>query len=73
MLQTVATLISTLIASGALALIVGVIADDWKVVRRVIGLRSMDTIRSAPARSRPDRQARVVRVSAQSVPLRAAA
>ena len=76
MLQSVATLISLLIMSGALALIVAALADDWKTIVRALGLRRPFEIAPLPYRARAfsgDRRAYVVRVSSQSVPQRAAA
>ncbi len=75
MLQIVATLISTLLALGALAVITGVLADDWRNVVRALGFGRTARIASLPA-LRPrfgDRRACVVRVSPQSAPQRAAA
>ncbi len=76
MLQIVATLISTLLALGALAVIAGVLADDWHDVARALGFGRMARTAPLPAqrpRSGGDRHARVVRVSPQSAPQRAAA
>jgi hypothetical protein len=75
MLQSVATLVSLMIAAGALAVIVNVLADDWRLVVRALGFgRSFDAKPVfAAARPRGDRRARVVRVSPQSAPQRAAA
>lgn len=76
MLQTVATIMSAILALGALALIVGILADDWRSVVRA--LRNVRDDRPLPLAVRPhmpvqDRRARVVRVSSQSAPQRAAA
>ncbi len=74
MLQSVATLISLFIAAGMIAVIAGVLADDWVKIMHALGLHA--PIESAsPVRARPpgDRRARVVRVRSQSAPLRAAA
>ncbi len=70
--QSVATLASLIIAGAMMAVIIGVIADDWVNVVRALALgREIGPldIAAAPA----GRRARVVRVSPQSVPLRAAA
>lgn len=76
MVQTIATLVSTILALGALALIVGIVADDWRSVVRA--LRNIPDYQPLPLAGAPrvamqDRRARVVRVSSQSVPRRAAA
>ena len=73
MLQSVATLISLLIAAGALAMMVAVLADDWRLVVRALRPRARLTVAPLPVRTRvaADRRAHVVRVSSQSAPLRA--
>lgn len=76
MLQNFATVISTMLALGALALIAGMLADDWRSVVRA--LRNAPDHQPLPpqALSRATevgRRARVVRVSSQSAPRRAAA
>jgi hypothetical protein len=76
MVQTIATLVSTILALGALALIVGIVADDWRsVVRALRNVREYQPLPLAvePRVATQDRRARVVRVSSQSVPQRAAA
>lgn len=76
MVQMIATLISTILALGALALIVGIVADDWRSVVRA--LRNIRDYQPLPLAVQPrvtiqDRRARVVRVSSQSAPRHAAA
>jgi hypothetical protein len=76
MLQIVATLLSTMLALGALALIVAILADDWRsVVRALRNIRDYQPLPLAvqPRIAMQDRRARVVRVSSQSAPRRAAA
>ena len=76
MLQNVATIVSITLAMGALALIARILADDWRsVVRALRDGRDYQPLPLAVP-SRPtigDRRARVVRVSSQSAPRRAAA
>ena len=76
MLQNVATIISTSLAMGALALIAYILADDWRSVVRA--LRNVRQYQPLPLAVHPrvtigDRRARVVRVSSQSAPRRAVA
>ena len=76
MLQTVATIMSAILALGALALIVGILADDWRsVVCALRNVRDDQPLSRAvqPRVAAQDRRARVVRVSSQSAPRRAAA
>lgn len=75
MVQSVATLASLLIAAGALALIAGVLADDWNAVLHALRGRTLFALKPIPLCSRgsSDRRAHVVRVSSQSAPQRAAA
>jgi len=75
MLQSIATIAFVGIGACALALIVRVLADDWRTVMRALALRRPFAIAALPPRLRPaaDRRARIVRVSSQSVPRHAAA
>jgi hypothetical protein len=74
MLQIVATLVSLIIACGALALIVGILADDWRSLVRA--LRNTGDLQLSPVQPRVTaggRRAHIVRVSGRPVPVRAAA
>ena len=76
MLQNVATIISTIMAVSALLLIAGMLADDWRSVVRA--LRNVRQYQPLPLPVQPrvtvsERRARIVRVSSQSSPQRAAA
>lgn len=76
MLQSVATVISSMLAIGALALIVGFLARDWRTIVRA--LRNDRRFPPLPlavrARVTPhDRRARVISVRSQSAPRHAAA
>ena len=76
MLQNVATIVSISLATGALALIAYVLADDWRSVVRA--LRYAREYQPLPLAIQPrltigDRRARVVRIRSQSAPRRAAA
>ena len=76
MLQTVATISSLILAIGALALIATVLADDWQMVVRAF--RNAPQFQPLPLAIQArvaisDRRARVVQVSSQSAPQRAAA
>ena len=76
MLQNVATIISIVLATGALSLIAGMVKDDWRSVMRA--LRNIRQYQPLPLPVQPrmtvgERRARVVRVSSQSSPQRAAA
>lgn len=75
MLQSVATLISVLIAAGMVAVIAAVLADDWLAVMRALGVQASLPNMALPTVRTPtgDRRARVVRVSSQSVRVRVAA
>jgi hypothetical protein len=75
MLQTVATIGFVALAAGALALIVGVVSEDWRTILRALAARRPLEIAPLPRRTRlaTDRRARVVGVSSQSVPRHAAA
>lgn len=76
MLQNVATIASISLATGALALIAYILADDWRSVVRA--LRNARDYRVLPLAIQPrlaigDRRACVVRVRSLSAPRRAAA
>jgi len=76
MLQNAATMISMVLAVGALSLIARMVKDDWRSVVRA--LRNVREYQPLPLPIQPcvtigDRRARVVRVSSQSSPRRAAA
>ena len=76
MLQCVATIASVSIAVGVLALIAGMLADDWRTVVGALRLDRSIRMASLPERVRQvdgDRRVRIIRVSAQSSPWRAAA
>ena len=75
MLQSVATLISVFIAIGMVAVIAAILSDDWAAVARALGWRTAPRVAAFHPRSRVDGRARVrvVRVSSQSAPMRAAA
>jgi hypothetical protein len=76
MLQIVATLVSLVIASSALALIVGILADDWRSVARAP--RHARQFQPSPLAVQPrvtieDRRPRIVWLSSRPAPERAAA
>lgn len=76
MLQTVATLFSLLFASGAMAIIVASVADDWVALRRALAGHDAAFASALPARTRqlkPARRARMIRFSPEAVPQRAVA
>lgn len=74
MLQTVATIISLLLAFGAVAIIAASIADDWDRMLNALGLSTDNAAPALPqARARIARRARVLRVRPQAASLRAAA
>jgi len=75
MLQTVATLVSLLLAFGAVAIIATSIADDWHAMLNALGLSPTARIASSlpQTQSRLARRARVLRVRPQAMSLRAAA
>jgi len=74
MLQSVATLISVVLATAMVATIAAVLADDWLAVTRAIAGGAPATDNSlARAHHSSGRRARVLRVRSQSVPMRAAA
>ena len=74
MLQTVATIISLLLAFGAVAIIWASIADDWEALRAALGLVPAQKESPLPPhiRAKVARRARVFRVS-PAVAQRAAA
>ena len=75
MVQTVATMISLLIAVGATAVMAASIAEDWTALHRALAPAAARG-RALPPRTRqlvPARRARIVRISVPSSPLRAAA
>ncbi len=76
MVQTVATLISLLLSASALTVIGFSVADDWDALKRALGLHASSTTPPLPPRTRqlaPARRARMVRMSVEASPLRAAA
>jgi hypothetical protein len=76
MIQTVATLVSSMLAMGALALIASFLAQDWRMVVRAIRNNRQFHPLPLPVQARVtlhDRRARVISVRSQSVPQRAAA
>ncbi len=76
MVQTVATMISLLMAIGAVAVIAASIADDWAALHRALAPIGVGFASSLPPRTRrlvPAPRARIVRVSAPPSALRAAA
>ena len=75
MMQDVATALSSMIACGMLALIVSLVARDWRMVMRAIRNSQFHPL-PLPVQARVtshDRRARVISVRSQSVPQRAAA
>ena len=76
MMQDVSTVISSMIACGMLALIVNLLARDWRMVMRAIRNDRQFFPLPLPVQARVtdhDRRARVISVRSQSVPQRAAA
>ena len=76
MMQSVATIVSSMVAMGALALIVSLLAQDWRMVMRAIRNSRQFHPLPLPVQARVtlhDRRARVISVRSQSVPQRAAA
>ena len=75
MLQTVATIISLLLAFGAVAIIWASIADDWEALRAALGIVPAQNEAPLPphVRAKAARRARVLRVSPRTVPQRVAA
>jgi hypothetical protein len=76
MMQIVATVVSSVLAIGALALIVSLLAQDWRMVMRAIRNNRQFLPLPLPVQARVtlhDRRAHVISVRSQSVPQRAAA
>lgn len=76
MMQIVAAMISTMLAMGALALIVSLLAQDWRMVMRALRNSRHFHPLPLPVQARVtlhDRRAHVISVRSQSVPQRAAA
>ena len=76
MLQGVATFVSSMIALGALVLIVSLLSRDWRMIVRA--LRNSRQFHPLPLPVQPrvtwhDRRARVISVRSQSAPRHAAA
>jgi len=76
MMQDFAVIVSSLLAMGALALIVGLLVRDWGLAMRALrNVRQFHPL-SLPIQARVtlhDRRARVISVRSQSSPQRAAA
>lgn len=75
MVQTVATMISLLLTIGAIGVIAASIAEDWAALQRAL-VPATSRVPVLPPRTRqlePARRARIVRFTAPSSPLRAAA
>jgi len=76
MMQSFAVLVFSMLAMGALALIVSLLAQDWWMVMRAIRNSRQFHPLPLPVQARVtlhDRRARVISVRSQSVPQRAAA
>lgn len=76
MLQTVATLLSLLLAGGALAVIVASLADEWTALRHALAGQQAGLVPALPARTRQvksARRARFVRINPEALMRRAAA
>jgi len=76
MMQNVAAIVSTMLAMGALALVVSLLAQDWRTVMRALRNSRQFHPLPLPIQARVtlhDRRARVISVRSQSVPQRAAA
>ena len=75
MLQTVATIISLLLAFGAVAIIWASIADDWEALSAALGLVPAQNPAPLPPhfRAKTAQRTRVLRVSPRTASLRAAA
>jgi hypothetical protein len=74
MLQSVATLGSLLIAAAMLAVIAGILVDDWRTILQALrARRAFASPLPGLGRKSSDRRACVVRVSSQSAPQRAVA
>ena len=76
MLHSVATMGSLILAIGALALIANILAEDWQMVVRAF--RNAPQFQPLPIAIQArvtisDRRARVIGISSQSIPQRAAA
>jgi len=76
MMQNIAVIVSSLLAMGALALIVGLLVRDWRLVMRA--LRNSRQFHPLPLAIQAritlhDRRARVISVRSQSSPRLAAA
>jgi hypothetical protein len=75
MLQMFAALVSLIVIAGATGVIAHSMAGDWRLMLRALGLPPALDLAPLPPAGRPltfARQIRVVRVSSQSAPLRAA-
>jgi hypothetical protein len=75
MLQMFAALVSLLVLAGATGVIAQSVAGDWRLMLRALGLVPAVDLAPLPPVGRPltfARQIRVVRISPQSAPLRAA-
>ena len=76
MLHGVATLVSSIIALGALALIVSLVSRDWRTIMRALRNSRQFHPLPLPVQARVtlhDRRACVISVRSQSVPRHAAA
>jgi len=76
MMQNVATMVSSLLAMGALALTVSLLVRDWRLVMRALRNSRQFHPLPLPIQARVtlhDRRARVISVRSQSVPQHAAA
>lgn len=76
MVQTVATLISLLLGISGLAAIVLSLAEEWDAVKRAFLRNGRSTTPPLPPRTRqlaPARRARIVRITPEASPWRAAA
>ena len=76
MMQGIAVIVSSLLAMGALALIVSMLVRDWRLVMRALRNNCHFYPLALPVQARVtlhDRRARVISVRSQSFPQRAAA
>jgi hypothetical protein len=76
MVQIVATLISLLLGASALIVIGFSVADDWDALKQALGFRISSATPQLPPRTRqitPARRARIIRLSVEALPQRAAA
>jgi len=76
MMQGIAVIVSSLLAMGALALIVSMLFRDWRLVMRALRNNCQFYPLALPVQARVtlhDRRARVISVRSQSFPQRAAA